>query len=89
MLGMWSVHKGASSRNKAVAMCKCHNVHDRDVNTAKNLLIWSTGSSPGINACGDFSADLNKGIDICESIIFETIKHSALSLFGRSLKAEK
>ena len=42
--------------NKAVAMCRmsqCH--HDRDVNAAKNLLNWSTGSSPGIYACGDTS----------------------------------
>ena len=36
--------------------CKtCLTEHDRDVNAAKNLLIYSTGSSPGINACGDTS----------------------------------
>jgi putative transposase len=34
---------------------ECHIIHDRDVNAAKNLLKWSTGSSPGINACGDTS----------------------------------
>lgn len=34
---------------------KCHIIHDRDVNAAKNLLKFSTGSSPGIYACGDTS----------------------------------
>ena len=34
---------------------KCDSVHDRDLNAAKNLLKLSTGSSPGINACGDTS----------------------------------
>jgi putative transposase len=34
----------------------CHLVHDRDVNAAKNILNWSTGSSPGIYACGDTSS---------------------------------
>ena len=39
---------------------ECHNMHDRDVNAAKNLLKWSTGSSPGINACGDTSYGASK-----------------------------
>lgn len=30
----------------------CQTEHDRDINAAKNLLIYSTGSSPGIYACG-------------------------------------
>jgi putative transposase len=34
---------------------ECHKTHDRDVNAAKNILNWSTGSSPGIYACGDSS----------------------------------
>lgn len=34
---------------------KCHCIHDRDLNAAKNLLNYSTGSSPGIYACGDTS----------------------------------
>ena len=34
---------------------KCQTIHDRDVNAAKNLLRFSTGSSPGTNACGDTS----------------------------------
>ena len=33
----------------------CENIHDRDLNTSKNLLNLHTGSSPGINACGDTS----------------------------------
>lgn len=33
----------------------CHCMRDRDINAAKNLLKLSTGSSPGINACGDTS----------------------------------
>jgi len=33
----------------------CKATNDRDVNAAKNLLKLSTGSSPGINACGDTS----------------------------------
>src|ERR1700733_15362371 len=33
----------------------CNSVHDRDVNAAMNLLKLSTGSSPGIDACGDTS----------------------------------
>ena len=31
----------------------CQYVHDRDINASKNLLNLSTGSSPGIDACGD------------------------------------
>ena len=38
----------------------CGSVHDRDVNAAKNLLIWSTGSSPGIYACGDTSSEADQ-----------------------------
>lgn len=34
---------------------KCDSVHDRDLNAAMNLLKLSTGSSPGIDACGDTS----------------------------------
>ena len=34
---------------------ECHSIHDRDVNAAKNLLRFNTGSSPGIYACGDTS----------------------------------
>ena len=34
---------------------ECRTIHDRDVNAAKNLLRFSTGSSPGTNACGDTS----------------------------------
>ena len=33
----------------------CRTLHDRDINAAKNLLKFSTGSSPGIYACGDTS----------------------------------
>jgi putative transposase len=35
---------------------KCHYSHDRDINAAKNLLRYGTGSSPGIYACGDTSS---------------------------------
>jgi putative transposase len=36
--------------------CKsCNSLHDRDVNAAKNLRSYYTGSSPGIYACGDSS----------------------------------
>lgn len=34
---------------------ECHSIHDRDLNAAKNLLKFSTGSSPGIYACRDTS----------------------------------
>lgn len=33
----------------------CETVHDRDLNAAMNLLKLNTGSSPGIDACGDTS----------------------------------
>jgi putative transposase len=33
----------------------CHASHDRDINAAKNLRNYYTGSSPGIYACGDSS----------------------------------
>lgn len=39
---------------------KCNTVHDRDVNAAKNLLRFNTGSSPGIYACGDSSVGARK-----------------------------
>lgn len=43
---------------------ECHCIHDRDVNAAKNLLNWSTGSSPGINACGDTSSGASKKLAV-------------------------
>lgn len=33
----------------------CQQTHDRDLNAAQNLVKLYTGSSPGINACGDTS----------------------------------
>lgn len=33
----------------------CQAMHDRDINAAHNLLQYTTGSSPGIYACGDTS----------------------------------
>jgi putative transposase len=39
---------------------KCQSIHDRDVNAAKNLLRFSTGSSPGIYACEDTSDGAGK-----------------------------
>lgn len=33
----------------------CKSLHDRDINAAKNLLNFYTGSSPEIYACGDTS----------------------------------
>ena len=41
---------------------RCQSIHDRDVNAAKNLLIFSTGSSPGIYACGDTSDETSKNL---------------------------
>jgi putative transposase len=36
--------------------CKsCNSLHERDLNAAKNLISYYTGSSPGIYACGDSS----------------------------------
>jgi putative transposase len=36
--------------------CICCGIeHDRDINAAKNLINYYTGSSPGIHACGDTS----------------------------------
>lgn len=49
---------------------ECHSEHDRDVNAAKNLLKFCTGSSPGIDACGDTS-DGGKQ-KTCQSCIIET-----------------
>jgi len=43
---------------------KCHCIHDRDVNAAKNLLKWSTESSSGINACGDTSGGASKKLAV-------------------------
>lgn len=40
----------------------CQTEHDRDVNAARNLMIWSTGSSPGINACGDTSCGISESL---------------------------
>ncbi len=42
-----------SVRQWQCAGCDC--MHDRDLNAAMNLLKLSTGSSPGIDACGDTS----------------------------------
>jgi putative transposase len=39
---------------------RCQNIHDRDLNAAKNLLKIHTGSSPGINACGDTSCEASQ-----------------------------
>jgi len=38
----------------------CQSIHDRDLNAAKNLLRFNTGSSPGIYACGDTSYGANR-----------------------------
>ena len=40
---------------------ECGAYHDRDMNAALNLLRLSTGSSPGIHACGDSSAGALQG----------------------------
>jgi len=40
--------------------CQC--THDRDVNAATNLMKFYTGSSPGINACGDTSDGASKNL---------------------------
>lgn len=42
-----------SIRNWHCPCCNAH--HDRDINAAKNLKDYYTGSSPGIYACGDSS----------------------------------
>ncbi len=38
----------------------CQVMQDRDLNAAKNLLIYSAGSSPEIYACGDTSGGANQ-----------------------------
>jgi len=57
----------------------CQVMHDRDVNAAKNLLIYSTGSSPGIYACGDTSGGANQKfashVSLKQELMNETFVH--------------
>ena len=41
---------------------KCHSTHDRDINAAKNLLNYGTGSSSGNYACGDTSGGASESL---------------------------
>lgn len=42
----------------------CQSVHNRDLNAAHNLLRFYTGSSPGINACGDTSCEKRETLSV-------------------------
>lgn len=55
------VKKDSLALSDRVFECKSCGIEiDRDLNAAKNLAKLHTGSSPGINACGDGSADGQK-----------------------------
>lgn len=57
----------------------CLSNHDRDINAAKNLLIFSTGSSPGIYACRDSSGGTGKPpvsyVSLKQELMSETFVH--------------
>jgi putative transposase len=43
----------------------CLSEHDRDINAAKNLLNYSTGSSSGVYACGGTARDAEMNFAVC------------------------